>query len=507
MHTTTGTERKEETTLDLVPQSDVRNNKEHDSAQTLLIVLIVVSTPSCVLVVVILAAIFCPERCQKKNSQPIKDVPAVHCNNRNEVVTIGAPSQGADGVGDSGTSDNNSDTVHSVQVYEAANLITNEDDHSPQISAALEERPQEASMPSKVPDIPITEADLVKLAKTIGPDWEAAGIQVLGITYAELLTCQTFGGKERGGVTSQGKFSRPGYYRHRDCDYGTPTHCLPCPPGTYTEHTNYLDRCRLCVHCSEDHGMEERRACLPNQNRRCRCMKGFFLHPGEVPGRDAHMCYRHQQCQPGEGVKKEGTRRSDKTCAPCAMGMFSQGGNHPCQDWTNCASQGLKEMIPGTTEHDAVCDYIAPVSSNVTVPQVPPTVGGGVTLGSVSDRMETPGKPVPDGYDLQLSPSTTNPLQHSPSGNKREGAGTSAVSHLLKKGNDTPTTLAVAIVGLLLLVGCIGVTVYCGYVRFIKEKGGRGERIRGVSVAYHAQSQGPEDTVSLTEQPLLILHR
>ncbi|XP_066296113.1 uncharacterized protein [Branchiostoma lanceolatum] len=183
------TERKEGTTL--LHQPDARDNKEHHgSAQSLQIVLFVITVIlSCVLVVVvILAAIFCPERCHKENSQPIKDVPAVHCNNRNEVVTIGAPSQGADGVGDSGTSDNNSDAVHSGQVYEAANLITNEDDHSPQISAALEERPQEASMPSEVPDIPITEADLVKLAKTIGPDWEAAGIQVLGITSADLDT-------------------------------------------------------------------------------------------------------------------------------------------------------------------------------------------------------------------------------------------------------------------------------------------------------------------------------
>eukprot|EP00058_Branchiostoma_floridae_P015765 XP_002601253.1 hypothetical protein BRAFLDRAFT_229325 [Branchiostoma floridae] len=111
-------------------------------------------------------------------------------------------------------------------------------------------------------------------------------------------------------------------------------HCLPCPPGTYTEFSNYLDRCLLCERCSEDHGMEERRTCLPNQNRRCRCMKGFFLEPPQVPGRDADMCYRHQQCQPGEGVLKEGTRRSDTSCAPCAMGMFSQGGNHTCQVWT-----------------------------------------------------------------------------------------------------------------------------------------------------------------------------
>ncbi|XP_035696483.1 tumor necrosis factor receptor superfamily member 4-like [Branchiostoma floridae] len=289
-----------------------------------------------------------------------------------------------------------------------------------------------------------------------------------------------------------------GYYRHIDCDVeDSLAHCLPCPPGTYTEFSNYLDRCLLCERCSEDHGMEERRTCLPNQNRRCRCMKGFFLEPPQVPGRDADMCYRHQQCQPGEGVLKEGTRRSDTSCAPCAMGMFSQGGNHTCQVWTDCASQRLKEMIPGTTEHDAVCEYAPPIASSGTAPQVPPTVGSVThpTPGSVI-RMETPGKPVtqgPDEHDGQQSPSTTNPLQYGPIGKERESAGTSTNRNMKKKGNKTSLGVAVAMVGLLLIVGGSGVAAYCGYIRFRKsEKRRRGDD--GVSVAYHRQGQAPEDT-------------
>ncbi|XP_066297456.1 uncharacterized protein [Branchiostoma lanceolatum] len=150
-----------------------------------------------------------------------------------------------------------------------------------------------------------------------------------------------------------------GYHKVQDCDASHPTQCLQCPRGTYTEFENYVEECFVCEHCSEDHGVEEKRPCLPNQNRKCRCKDGFFLEPPLVLGQTADMCNRHQECQPGEGVVERGTRRSDTKCAPCAVGTFSDQGSRTqkCQDWTDCKSLGQTQIIPGTIDRDAVCGY------------------------------------------------------------------------------------------------------------------------------------------------------
>ncbi|XP_078615360.1 uncharacterized protein LOC144884175 [Branchiostoma floridae x Branchiostoma japonicum] len=195
----TGTEHKEATTLD--NQTGVRHNKEHGSALhvhvplSVQIVMIVVTVIlSCLLVViVILAANFCRKNNKNTTFTIRTDLPTVYYNKRSQDVTIGAPSQRADGVGGSGSTDDRSE-VHSVEVHasvhEAADQVNTEDENSPLISRASGEHFEDASSPRVFPDIPITEVDLMKLARTIGPGWEDASIQVLGISRAELATCQ-----------------------------------------------------------------------------------------------------------------------------------------------------------------------------------------------------------------------------------------------------------------------------------------------------------------------------
>ncbi|XP_019637848.1 PREDICTED: uncharacterized protein LOC109480133 isoform X2 [Branchiostoma belcheri] len=178
------TEQREETKY----KPDVRNNGVHGYALQKAMILIL----SCLLVitVIILAAIVIKFWCYKKKKNI--SLPTVYYNNTSGDVTIGEGSQddsqnhlmGADG--GSGSQDNNSDAVHSVEVHEA-NQMNTEDEHSP-LMPALGGHPEAAASPSE--DLDISEKELAKLARTMGPGWEAASIQFLDITRAQLQTCK-----------------------------------------------------------------------------------------------------------------------------------------------------------------------------------------------------------------------------------------------------------------------------------------------------------------------------
>ncbi|KAI8517466.1 TNFR/NGFR cysteine-rich region [Branchiostoma belcheri] len=368
--------------------------------------------------------------------------------------SIKQSTSGADG--GSGSPDS-SDAVHSVEVHEA-NQMNTEDEHSPLMSALGSHPEEAAASPSEDPDI--SEKELAKLAKTIGPGWEAASIQFLDITRAQLETyweeyCKVNGTCPTGGsittyrraihcvsttsaltheylahlralthdvsqvppkmetpkmemyvCTAEGAAAiecddqhhlvnglccikcLPGFYKDKDCDAESPTKCLQCPGGTYTEFLNYIEECLVCEHCSEDHGIEEKRPCLPTQNRKCRCMDGFFLEPSLILGQNADMCHRHQECQPGEGVVERGTRTSDTVCTPCAVGTFSDQGSRTqkCEDWTDCESLGLKLIIPGTTDRDTVCGYefLPSTMSSAKTTQTPPPSSSYATVSMTS---------------------------------------------------------------------------------------------------------------------------
>ncbi|XP_035698184.1 uncharacterized protein LOC118431173 [Branchiostoma floridae] len=171
---------------------EVRNNGVQGLAKLQIAMIVIL----CCLVVITPAAVAWYACCRKKKTPLPTDLPDVYYKmykKGNENVSIGAPLQEEDDMGAGDTPDHNgSSAVLLVEVHdEPSNQINTSagDEHSPLISASGE-HPEEASSPSEVPDIPITEVDLMKLARTIGPGWEDASIQVLGISRAELATCQ-----------------------------------------------------------------------------------------------------------------------------------------------------------------------------------------------------------------------------------------------------------------------------------------------------------------------------
>lgn len=82
------------------------------------------------------------------------------------------------------------------------------------------------------------------------------------------------------------------------CTTTRPTQCVPCQANHYTEFWNYLHRCLYCnIFCGENQEVE--RECSAVKNRACRCKEGYYW--------DAEFCIEHSLCNPGEGVKTNGT--------------------------------------------------------------------------------------------------------------------------------------------------------------------------------------------------------
>lgn len=89
----------------------------------------------------------------------------------------------------------------------------------------------------------------------------------------------------------------PGTYMAAHCTPSTPTQCVPCGENQFTELWNYLPRCLFCSNvCYEDQEVEKE--CSATSNRVCRCKGGFYWSSG--------FCFRHSECEPGQGVKTKG---------------------------------------------------------------------------------------------------------------------------------------------------------------------------------------------------------
>ncbi|XP_019637850.1 PREDICTED: tumor necrosis factor receptor superfamily member 16-like [Branchiostoma belcheri] len=282
----------------------------------------------------------------------------------------------------------------------------------------------------------------------------------------------------------------PGFYKDKDCDAESPTKCLQCPGGTYTEFLNYIEECLVCEHCSEDHGIEEKRPCLPTQNRKCRCMDGFFLEPSLILGQNADMCHRHQECQPGEGVVERGTRTSDTVCTPCAVGTFSDQGSRTqkCEDWTDCESLGLKLIIPGTTDRDTVCGYefLPSTMSSAKTAQtpVPPTSSSYATVSVTS---------VKDAGSAWQTKSEEN-----------GHATTSGNKHTDHRGSNHTIATVIGVVGIfliivILVVVCIVGLHLHGYLQCAKKKCTSGPGITYRNSAYSPVTDSG-DTVTVTNE-------
>ncbi|XP_041832220.1 tumor necrosis factor receptor superfamily member 21 [Melanotaenia boesemani] len=164
----------------------------------------------------------------------------------------------------------------------------------------------------------------------------------------------------------------PRHYQHTDRDSGTqlvcdkcpagtyvsvhcsPTavrECSPCPEGTFTRRENGVQQCHRCRdRCPE--GFIEKTPCTATQDRVCTCPPNSFLS-----GDNGSECQPHSLCPPGTRVKKRGTETEDSVCKPCTKGTFSdlKSSSTKCRNHTDCQTQGLVLLTPGTRETDNVC--------------------------------------------------------------------------------------------------------------------------------------------------------
>lgn len=90
----------------------------------------------------------------------------------------------------------------------------------------------------------------------------------------------------------------PGTHMAAHCTANRRTECLPCAEHQYTELWNYLPRCIYCNNVCYDN-QEVELECSAMNNRVCRCKPGFYSAND--------LCRRHSECQPGLGVKTNGT--------------------------------------------------------------------------------------------------------------------------------------------------------------------------------------------------------
>uniref|UniRef100_A0A452U7W7 Tumor necrosis factor receptor superfamily member 6 n=1 Tax=Ursus maritimus TaxID=29073 RepID=A0A452U7W7_URSMA len=110
--------------------------------------------------------------------------------------------------------------------------------------------------------------------------------------------------------------------------------CQPCPPGTrkegdcksergesicvlcqegveYTEEKHFSDKCRRCILCDGEHGLEVEKNCTRTQNTKCRCKPNFFCNVSECGHCTPCTTCEHgilESCTPTSNTKcKEGS--------------------------------------------------------------------------------------------------------------------------------------------------------------------------------------------------------
>ncbi|XP_075801991.1 tumor necrosis factor receptor superfamily member 14 isoform X2 [Microtus pennsylvanicus] len=122
----------------------------------------------------------------------------------------------------------------------------------------------------------------------------------------------------------------PGYYVKQACSNWTGIVCAPCPPQTYTAHSNGLSKCLPCGVCDPDMGLVTWQECSSRKDTVCRCNPGYFCETQE--GDHCSTCSPHTNCSLGQRVLERALRE------PCA-GRFQsrqtqaspQGNPASCQ--------------------------------------------------------------------------------------------------------------------------------------------------------------------------------
>ncbi|XP_056597649.1 tumor necrosis factor receptor superfamily member 11B-like [Triplophysa dalaica] len=144
----------------------------------------------------------------------------------------------------------------------------------------------------------------------------------------------------------------PGSRLRAHCTSSSPTQCVPCGAGLYTEFWNFIPNCLLCDACADLQRVV--RSCNATTNTLCECEPGFFW--------EQHFCRKHATCKPGHGVKTQGSPHRDTVCELCPDGQFADITQTcaPCVTHSVCATHE-QLLIPGSKWHDnvcATCDHI-----------------------------------------------------------------------------------------------------------------------------------------------------
>ncbi|XP_059836304.1 tumor necrosis factor receptor superfamily member 5-like [Hypanus sabinus] len=149
----------------------------------------------------------------------------------------------------------------------------------------------------------------------------------------------------------------PGSYMATECGLSQYPNCHPCENGSYQQQWNKDAHCKK--HSSCDSGeFEVVKAGDSISDVVCLCKEGKHC-----PNSDCEVCRDDEVCPPGSGVKIRGDRKFQGTvCEDCKEGFYSNvtSSIEPCREWMNCASLGLVEVQPGTSQNDVVCSVPLP---------------------------------------------------------------------------------------------------------------------------------------------------
>ncbi|XP_067250872.1 tumor necrosis factor receptor superfamily member 14-like [Chanodichthys erythropterus] len=151
----------------------------------------------------------------------------------------------------------------------------------------------------------------------------------------------------------------PGNHVYWHCTIDTSTTCVPCPPSTYTDEPNGLDKCFPCSVCDAGQGLRVKRSCTRFADTVCEPLEGFYCI--EQNKGSCRFAVKHSECDPGQYIRQAGTAFTDTDCGNCSEGTYSNGSFTTCQPHSKCEAEGLTEIKPGTVSSDAECGSSAPI--------------------------------------------------------------------------------------------------------------------------------------------------
>ncbi|XP_062247213.1 tumor necrosis factor receptor superfamily member 14-like [Platichthys flesus] len=144
------------------------------------------------------------------------------------------------------------------------------------------------------------------------------------------------------------------------------TSCLPCVNDTFMNLPTGLNKCFPCTTCGPDSGLKTNTSCTATTDSVCEPLEGFYC----IDRIENHCAaaQKHKQCQPGQYIKHRGTALTDSQCSECSDGSFSDGTLTSCRPHTQCESQNLQLIQPGTASTDAECGNLKKDQAAIIVP-------------------------------------------------------------------------------------------------------------------------------------------